>query len=245
MPNDFSGGARYYDVIQGVKDFEKYAKFTAKVLNEFNVKTVLELGCGTGLYLFPLQKAGFDIEGLDVGKEMLALARTKGKAVLHEADMANFNLKKQFDAVLCMNTSLLYLPDWKSMVSALSLVGKHLKPQGIFILDVPDLGVEIKELDKVVQHVTFALPKGKLKVRFTDYVKGNRWFAEWQGEATENGKKMTFSENYSELIYDVKELEKELKKRFKIIRMYGSREGAPFVEGESWRRMYVCQKSAA
>ena len=30
-------------------------------LKKYKVKTILELGCGTGLYLFPLKAAGFDI----------------------------------------------------------------------------------------------------------------------------------------------------------------------------------------
>jgi len=51
--NDFSNSAKYYDLILGRKEFEKNAKFVASELNKFGVKTVLELACGTGLYLFP------------------------------------------------------------------------------------------------------------------------------------------------------------------------------------------------
>ena len=50
---DFSGSAEWYDVILGEKEYEKNAKFVSQQLQKFDVKTVLEIACGSGLYLFP------------------------------------------------------------------------------------------------------------------------------------------------------------------------------------------------
>lgn len=240
MANDFSSCAPYYDVIQNVKEFERYAEFAARVLKKYDVKTVLELGCGTGLYLFPLQKH-VDIEGLDISKEMLDLAKKKGPAKLYKADMSSFRVGKKFDAIMCMNTSLLYLPNMKSIVNTIKNVAAHLKPKGIFLLDIPNLDVEIKELNGHQVNEHFELPDGELDVIFRDYVENNRWTGEWNGFAKHGKKYIKFHEKYSEFIYDVEELERELKKRFTILTIYGSRSGAVFNPNKSYRRFYVCQ----
>jgi len=237
MRNDFASSSRYYDVIQGVEYFARSAKFVAGLLNG---RSVLELGCGTGLYLFPLKKAGFDIEGLDISKEMLDLAKKKGKAKLYQKDMSSFKLKK-YDAILCLNTSLLYLPDMKAVEKTLKNVAKHLKPNGLFLLDIPNLSVEIKELNNQQDHDTFPLPNGELDVVFRDYKKNNRWCSTWIGHAKEGDKYYDFVEKYSELIYSPKVLEKLLRKDFHILDMFGTRFGGVFREGVSSRRFYLCK----
>jgi ubiquinone/menaquinone biosynthesis C-methylase UbiE len=66
---------------------------------------VLELTTGTGRVLSPIAKAGFDIVGVDISEEMLALAGAKGeqedaairkRVKLHQADMTSFELKQFF-----------------------------------------------------------------------------------------------------------------------------------------------------
>jgi len=235
--NDFSACAPYYDIIQDVKEFEQRAAFAVKLLKQHNVKSVLELGCGTGLYLFPLQKAGFTIEGLDISKGMLDLARKKGKVVLHQKDMSSFNLHKQFDAVLCMNTSLLYLPDWTHIEKTLATAAKHLKPNGLFLLDLPNIEVEMEELDGREESFDYRTPDGKLSVLNRDRKEDGRWKSDWIGSI--KGKQV-FHETYSEYIYSPQLLEKALKKHFTILKVYGSPKGAALTKS-SWRRFYVCQ----
>ena len=52
----------------------------------------LEIGCGSGRLMFPLLERGFDVEGLELSPDMLALARADAarrgvSAVFHEGDM--------------------------------------------------------------------------------------------------------------------------------------------------------------
>ena len=84
---DFSGSAEWYDVILGKEEYEKNAKFVFQQLQKFNVKKVLELACGSGLYLFPLKKNGFDIGGLDISKEMLDVSRKRSSKPTHTTTM--------------------------------------------------------------------------------------------------------------------------------------------------------------
>lgn len=242
MRNDFRHSAKYYDIIQGTRFFRKSAVFVGNILKKFKVRTVLELGCGTGLYLAPLSKH-FDIEGLDISKKMLSLARKTCKVKLHQKNMSNFRLKKQFDAVLCLNSSLLYLHDYRSIEKTIKNIVLHLKPKGIFLLDLPHLDVEIREQNYSQEYQRYTLPNGHLDVIFRDYKKGNKWAAEWIGFAKEGKKFFSFKDYYEELIYSPAKLEKILKKYgFTILNIYGSRLGGSFNKNASYRRFYVLQK---
>jgi len=238
MGNDWPSSARYYDLILGKEKFAKSARFIVKVLKRHKIKSVLEIGCGTGMYLLPLQKH-FNIEGLDHSKEMLA--KVQGKIKLHHKDMTNFKLKK-FDAILCLNSTLILLPNFKQIKKTLKNCYGHLNDDGIFILDLPNHTKKIKESDYTQEHDTYKIPRGRFDVIFRDYKKGNKWISEWHGFLKKGKQYSTLTERYEEFIYSPKELEAGLKKiGFKIIHKYGSRTGGPFNK-HSYRRMYVCKK---
>ena len=161
--------AKFYDLTQGVSDFVNYSKFVAKILKKYKVENVLELGCGTGLYLIPL-KEYFDIEGLDLSKDMLEVASSKdSKLRLYHQDMSKFKVDNKFDAIICMNSSLLLLPSVKHFDKTFKKVNEHLKPEGIFILDVADVDVEIKNWNFTQDESSYEIPRGKVDIIRRDY----------------------------------------------------------------------------
>jgi len=112
VKNDWANSAEYYDLVLDKKQFTKNVEFIAKTLKEHDCKTVLELGCGSGLYLLQLKDQGFDIEGLDISKEMLEeLFKLNPQATTHLTDMSTFNLGKKYDAIICLTSSLVLLPN--------------------------------------------------------------------------------------------------------------------------------------
>jgi len=241
MPYNFSKSAKYYDIIQDTAYFNKSAKFVSKILKKFKVKNILELGCGTGLYLGPLSK-NFKIDGLDIGKDVLDVARKKCKVKLHKKDMTNFQIKKKFDAILCMNTSLLYLPNYQKIEKTIKNVNRHLTPNGFFLLDLPNLDVEIKELNNSQLTDHYKLPNGHMHVIFRNYKKKKKWISEWVGFVQEGKNFSQFHEYYEELVYSPKKIEKILKQNgFKILQIFGSRLGGKFNKNSD-RRFYLCQK---
>ena len=134
--NDFSGSAEYYDIILGKKEFELNSKFIEKLLKKYNKKNILELGCGTGLYLFPLKKAGFNIEGLDISKEMLKVVKkNKIKIKLYEKDMSSFKINKKYDSILCLNSSLILLPNMKLIEKTILNASDSREPPRFKIFD--------------------------------------------------------------------------------------------------------------
>ncbi len=242
--NNFSGSAEYYDIILGKKKFLESSKFVERILKRNKIRSILEVGCGSGLYLFSLKKAGFDIEGLDISKEMLDIARkNKPKVRLYLKDMSNFKINKRYDAILCLNSSLILLPNFKLIEKTIRNISKHLSNGGLFLIDLPNHPVEIKKNNHIEIEEKSKIKGGSLKINSTEYKEKNKWITEWRGKVTKGKIVENFQENYEELIYSPKNLEKSLKDAgFTILKVFGSRKGGEFYEGKSWRRFYLCQK---
>lgn len=242
MPNDFAASAAWYDAILGKEEYEKNAKFVAQELKKYKVKSILELACGSGLYLFPLQKAGFVVEGLDISNEMLAVAKKRSKTIkLYQQDMTLFRIKKKYDAILILNSGLVLLPNHAAIEKAIAQSGKHLKDNGLLLIDLPNHAKEMQDARSTQER--FRIPKGTIDVTFNYYKKKNKWVEEWKGVVKEKNKTIPFTERYEELIYSPKKLEEILQKHgFTILKVFGSRRGGAFNPNTSWRRVYLCQK---
>jgi SAM-dependent methyltransferase len=101
---------------------------------------VLELGCGTGSILARLE-TGAALTGLDRSPEMLAVAAAKVPgAELLEGDMADFDLGRRFDVVVCVFDSLNHLLDVDAWSSSFACVHRHLHDDGLFVFDVNTVG---------------------------------------------------------------------------------------------------------
>lgn len=241
---DFSGSAEWYDVILGKDKYENSARFVSQQLQKFNVKTVLELACGSGLYLFFLKKSGFDIEGLDIGKEMLDVARDRSKAIkLYQQNMTSFDTKKKYDAILILNSGLALLPNHSLIDKTIKRCHENLNDDGILLIDLPNHTKEIKEFNFTQSCEEYKIPNGKIDIIFRDHRSNNKWVAEWYGFVKQGNKFSQFKEYYEELIYSPRVIEKSLKNHgFKILKVFGSRRERKFDSNNSWRRFYLCQK---
>ncbi|MFD3538545.1 class I SAM-dependent DNA methyltransferase [Streptomyces sp. NPDC058662] len=99
---------------------------------------VLDLGCGTGRDAAWLhQHAGRQVTGIDTAEAMLAHARRRHPGPdYHRADMRDFDLGHTFDAVLCMDSALLYCHTNDDLASCLATIGRHLNPGGLLIAEM-------------------------------------------------------------------------------------------------------------
>lgn len=242
--NLYTSGAKYYDFLVNKKDINKEIQFISKLLHMFMVKSVLDLGCGTGLYSIPLKKKRFDVEGLDFSKDMLKELRKKTKKIkLYNRDMSDFKINKKYDSVICLSSSLLALPNFKFIKKTLKNIYKHLNEKGILILDLPNHTKEIRECNNTTEQVSYITQRGKLESTFISYKKRNEWIEEWYGILKKDKIISKFKNKWKEFIYSPKEMGIALKKiGFKIVKIYGSMKGTYFDKHESYRRVYICQK---
>lgn len=217
VKNDWANSAEYYDLVLDKKQFTKNVEFIAKTLKEHDCKTVLELGCGSGLYLLQLKDQGFDIEGLDISKEMLEeLFKLNPQATTHLTDMSTFNLGKKYDAIICLTSSLVLLPNMKKIEETFKRAQEHLNPEGILILENPDHDVEIKESNHSQEIEHFNLDDGFIDIVFRQHKVKNKWVEEWFGFGFKNNDPIEFKERFEELIVPSTKISTSLKKYFII-----------------------------
>ena len=97
---------------------------------------VLDVACGTGEHARALAADGFVVDGIDLNPAFLRIAASKhpaGRFVL--ADMSDFELSQQYDAVLCLFSSVAYLKTLDRVRRAFSCFRDRLTPWGVVIVE--------------------------------------------------------------------------------------------------------------
>ena len=137
--------ADQYDLLYTDKDYEAECDLIEDVFRKYGnreIKTILDLGCGTGNHAIPLVRRGYQVTGVDISEDMLACARAKsqsagseGQNFLH-GDVRSIDLHRTFDAVLMMFAVLGYQTTNDDVLATLRTVRRHLQLGGLFICDV-------------------------------------------------------------------------------------------------------------
>ena len=140
----FRRSARLYDAVYAsIRDYPREAAELDRLIQERRpgARTLLDIACGTGAHLEHL--TGYEVEGLDLDPEMLGVARERLPNVpLHEGDMADFELRKRFDAVVSMFSSIGYVLTEERLRSAVASMARHLEPGGVLVVE-PWLSPEV------------------------------------------------------------------------------------------------------
>lgn len=99
---------------------------------------VLDMGCGTGRDAAHLHGAGRSVTGADLSEAMLAHARSHcpGPEYVH-ADLRDFDLGREaFDAVVCLDSSLLYCHTNEHLDAFLSSCRRALTAGGLLVAEM-------------------------------------------------------------------------------------------------------------
>lgn len=139
----FGQYAKYYDVIYGRKSYRRECLYLERLFRRHakrQVKTILDLGCGTANHMIPFLEKGYAVTGIDASGEMLKhagqkLSRRDLKAELIRGKLQSFHLNKKFDTVLCLFSVINYLVREKDLSSTLENVVSNMKKTSVFIFD--------------------------------------------------------------------------------------------------------------
>src|SRR5262245_34825049 len=108
----FKSLAKYYDLLYSWKDYGKEAETIRELIRTYKTspgQDLLEVACGTGKHA-ELLKNEFSIVAVDLNEDMLRIARRRCKGVsFARADMVDLDLRRQFDVVLCLFSSIGYV----------------------------------------------------------------------------------------------------------------------------------------
>jgi SAM-dependent methyltransferase len=138
--SNFKSYSKYYDLLYKDKDYKAESDYVFNALNEYdtNIESILELGCGSGCHANFLSKKGLEITGIERSESMVQEAITKNIPNFNPliADITNFKIDKQFDAVISLFHVISYLTDNESLINCFKLTNQHLKHNGLFLFDI-------------------------------------------------------------------------------------------------------------
>ncbi len=136
-----------YDLIYANKQYESETAKLAGIIRDrckSGGNSMLETACGTGKYMQYLA-ADFEVEGFDLSTEQVAAAKKRlPEANIFVADMLDFDTGKQYDAVLCLFSSIGYLITQENLKVAIKNMAKHTKPGGLVIVEPWIKAVDLK-----------------------------------------------------------------------------------------------------
>jgi len=132
--------AGVYDLLYHDKNYDAECTLIEQIFETYGngaVRTVLDLGCGTGNHLLPLAQRGYEVVGADQSESMLEQARRKaaerlrdGSGIFRRDDIFCVDLGRDFDVVLLMFAVWGYQLENGDGLCTLRTARKHLRPGG-------------------------------------------------------------------------------------------------------------------
>ena len=142
----FAEYSTFYDLFYLDKDYAGEARYICSLIGRYRpeVKSILEMGCGTAAHGAHLAGAGFRVHGIDRSDSMLAGARRRLKGLppetserisLSRGDIRRYRSRRRFDAVIALFHVMSYQRSNDDLMGAFKTARHHLNPGGIFIFD--------------------------------------------------------------------------------------------------------------
>ena len=230
-----------YDALTGDVEYEKRADYLEKLFarSRIDVKTVLDLACGTGTMTWILTGRGYEMIGVDASEEMLAAAMEKSDSVegiapifLHQS-MPELDLYGTVDAAICCLDSLNYLTRPKDVQRTFERLRLFIAPGGVLIFDINT----VEKLRALDGQVFLDETEDTYCVWRPEYYRGLCTYYMDLFRLQEDGSWDRTLEIHKERAYTVEELTEWLQKAgFGEIRTYGDMKMRRPAEGE--QRIY-------
>ncbi|AFQ44501.1 class I SAM-dependent methyltransferase [Desulfosporosinus meridiei] len=175
--------SEHYDEIFPLK--EPLKSFLADYVTQEKLKSILDIGCGTGTFALEISRMGLKVLGVDLSDEMIGISKKKaqgfgGDASFAVADMRDLStIETEFEGVLCLGNTLAHVSSESELnyvIAEFLKKGTHLLVQTVNYDRM--LAARIREFPVIkTSHLTFYRfydyrPDGKIdfsmKIEFPD-----------------------------------------------------------------------------
>lgn len=152
LPLSYQDYPEYFDTQDNIYNTHEKNDAIEKILHKYNVKTVLDMTCGTGAQVFYLAKLGYNVIGSDFSPGLLKIAREKAlqqgvEVEFIDGDMRTLHVGR-FDAVITIDNAIGHLVK-DDFEIAIRNIHKNLTDGGIYVFDILNLDAMT---DDVVAH---------------------------------------------------------------------------------------------
>jgi SAM-dependent methyltransferase len=161
LSTNFKEYAKYYDFFNSEKDYAKESSYIDWIIKKYSPKTksILDIGCGTGLHDFELANLNYDVTGIDISQDMIEIARevalkTNKRVEFFLNSDQDYIANNKFDTVISLFHVISYQVTDSKLSEFFEIANKNLKSGGLFIFDywyTP--AVEFLKLEKRVKKV--------------------------------------------------------------------------------------------
>ena len=105
--------------------------------NQIRVRTMLDIGCGTGVLCNRMHAYGIDAQGMDLSEGMIAMAREKyPELVFEQGNMITYESDRQYDLVTSTCDAMNHIIDPADLQQVMQHVYGYLEPDGYFLFDL-------------------------------------------------------------------------------------------------------------
>lgn len=204
--------AKYYDLFYSSKSYEREVSFLESLIKDR--KTILDVGCGTGIHIDLLSKKGYLVDGVDLNKEMLDIARKRVNSNLFIGNLLDYDIDKKYDAIISMFAVFNHLKSYDELEQGIIHSYNHLNKNGILIIDLHN-----------------GRSSGKKEGFYKDYKRTMAWrfdsqtFKEYT-EITYQVDGKTYCDSHEFLIYQIDKIKDILKRNgfnYKLYENYSNR----------------------
>lgn len=142
LPIEYQQKPEYFDAHNIGEDTEIKNTLIEKLLKEQNVKTVLDMTCGTGSQVFHLAKRGYEVVGSDFSPALLDIARNKAMDNNYNINFIDGDMRElkagKFDAVITIFNAIGHLTK-NDFEKALRNIHSNLNDSGVYLFDIFNL----------------------------------------------------------------------------------------------------------
>lgn len=134
-----------YDKLMEEVPYDQWVTFVEKIKEQYFPSqrsfSILDVACGTGELSVQFAKKGWDVTGVDLSEDMLAIANEKASEAqipipFFQQNMAELQGFEQQDCIVIFLDSINYLQSEQEVIQTFSSVYDQLKEGGIFLFDV-------------------------------------------------------------------------------------------------------------
>lgn len=138
----FKDYAYYYNLFYQDKDYQGESETVIRLLENAGITehTILNMGCGTGKHDFCMEQLGYQMNGIDLSSEMIAIANrigteTNSECAFEVADIREYRNRKKYGAVIALFHVMSYQNGNQDVIKSMQTAGAHLEKGGIFLFD--------------------------------------------------------------------------------------------------------------